>query len=190
MTNITIGSFLIGFFVAVGWNVGELTIAFIKGFYEGYKLSKNNMTNLKEEILKEFVEKGADIEHDRWARWQKYMFSRCEVNSDGTVTVPSWAVERWFRQIDTPYSELSEAEKESDRNEARNYLPFLSSAIDRAYKQGAKDMAEAVRLGKIYADAEDDRPIHPQDYEHPWSGGYNQAIDETNQKAKEFMEKL
>ena len=28
--------------------------------------------------MEEFVEKGANLEHDRWARWQKYMFSKCK----------------------------------------------------------------------------------------------------------------
>lgn len=87
-------------------------------------------------ILEEFVEKGADIEHERWARWQKYMFSKMyEVKGiggepTGEMVLPKEFVDRWFRQIDTPYSELSEPEKESDRKETRNYLPLVKHAIE------------------------------------------------------------
>jgi len=89
-----------------------------------------------EKIEKEFVEKGADLEHDRWARWQKYMHSKMSGAiglsnkvEEYTLSVDLW--ERWNRQIKTPYSELSEEEKESDRKETRNYLPLLrTSALE------------------------------------------------------------
>jgi len=82
-------------------------------------------------IEKEFVEKGADLEHDRWARWQNYMFSKGQVGQDGVFHLPKEFVDRWFRQIATPYSKLSEEEKESDRRETRNYLPLLrTSALE------------------------------------------------------------
>ena len=92
----------------------------------------------EKEILEAFVEKGADIEHDRWGRWQKYMFSKMVEEErfeegghfkTGNYILPKEFVERWFRQIDTPYSELSEPEKESDRKETRNYLPLISKSL-------------------------------------------------------------
>lgn len=93
----------------------------------------------KKEIIKEFIEKGADLEHDRWSRWQKYMFSKGtvvkfpeipETLQEGDIIIPAEFVERWFRQIDTPYSKLSEKEKESDRKETRNYIPLLLKALE------------------------------------------------------------
>ena len=108
-----------------------------------------NQTNTRkrvEEIMEEFVEKGANLEHDRWARWQKYMFSKCKKHiilkkegqfgelkefETGALIVPKSLVDKWFRQIDTPYSELSKEEKESDRKETRNYLPLLSQALSQ-----------------------------------------------------------
>jgi hypothetical protein len=81
-----------------------------------------------------FIEKGADLEHDRWARWQKHMFSKMrEVKMPGgqltgEMILPKEFVDRWFRQVNTSYSELSEQEKESDRKETRNYLPLLLSS--------------------------------------------------------------
>jgi hypothetical protein len=89
------------------------------------------MTKLLQTIKKNdkrFIEKGADLEHDRWAGWQKYLFGKCEhkpYTENGSLTIPSFLVKRWQRQIDTPYENLSEQEKESDRNEVRKYLPLL-----------------------------------------------------------------
>jgi hypothetical protein len=40
--------------------------------------------------------------------------------------MPIWAVERWKRQMETPYTDLSEGEKESDRAEADKMLEILA----------------------------------------------------------------
>lgn len=60
----------------------------------------------------------ADLCHRQWSGWMKYLFSKGTFNEDGTWTMPSWAVERWKRQMETPYAQLSESEQESDRTEA------------------------------------------------------------------------
>jgi hypothetical protein len=111
------------------------------------------MTNEQwvEEKMNEFVEKGAALEHDRWARWQKYFFDQClPQNNDGkyvdlTLCIPKY--ERWNRQIATPYAELSELEKESDRKESRTYLPMLKEIILSALNQGEQRFAERLREG-------------------------------------------
>lgn len=81
-----------------------------------------------EESLKKFVEKGASLEHERWAKWQKYLHSKLEYTEKlgkAYYLLPADLFERWEGQIHRPYSELSEEEKESDRKEARTYLPLL-----------------------------------------------------------------
>jgi len=87
------------------------------------------------EIIKEFIEKGADLEHDRWARWQKYLHSRLQKDNKGFYWLDDGLFEHWERQIDTPYSELSEKEKESDRKETRNYVPLLEKALSDQRKE-------------------------------------------------------
>jgi len=77
-------------------------------------------------IKEELFEKLADIEHQRWADWQKYVHSKCIKNSDGTLIIPKWAVEQWERQINTPYSELIEDEKEKDREQVRRYWNLIN----------------------------------------------------------------
>ena len=63
--------------------------------------------------------------HDAWSGWMKYMFEKSVLNSDGTLTIPKWAVERWSRQMNTLYSDLPEEEKESDRDEADRMLSII-----------------------------------------------------------------
>lgn len=93
-----------------------------------------------QEILKDFVEKGAAIEHERWSKWQKYMHSKIlPTEHDALMQIGTEFVERWNRQIDTPYAELSEKEKESDRVEARTYLPLIEEIITSALQQGKKE---------------------------------------------------
>jgi hypothetical protein len=87
---------------------------------------------------KEFVEKGADLEHTRWAKWQAYLHSKCVEHENGKgewVCFPAELYKRWERQINTPYAELSEAEKESDREQVRPYLPLISHTIDSAVRE-------------------------------------------------------
>jgi hypothetical protein len=67
------------------------------------------------------MELQADVEHEIWSSWMRYMFTCGTFNDDETWTMPSDKVERWRRQADTPYSELSEREKESDREQVRKH---------------------------------------------------------------------
>ena len=64
--------------------------------------------------------------HKAWSGWMEYLFKKSEFNSQhGTVTIPQWACERWGRQSKTPYADLPEKEKESDRKEADKMLVIM-----------------------------------------------------------------
>lgn len=73
----------------------------------------------------------AAIEHERWSDWQQHLHEQCVPGPDGSLTIPADKVRRWSRQLSTPYSELSEAEREKDREQVRRYLPVipLSEAV-------------------------------------------------------------
>ncbi len=110
---------------------------------------------------KKFEEKGANLEHNRWAKWQKYVFGICERHYEvykdrngelvqketGGLVIPEWAVRNWTRQINTFYKDLTEKEKESDRKETRNYLPIIRQLLTKE-KQKRKREREKIKVGK------------------------------------------
>jgi hypothetical protein len=75
------------------------------------------------EIVRENLAKYA---HDAWSGWMRYLFEKSIFNNDGTVIIPKWAVSRWQRQANTPYAQLPENEKKSDRSEADSILNALN----------------------------------------------------------------
>lgn len=74
-------------------------------------------------------EKLAEYAHTAWSGWMRYLFEKSTRNADGTVTLPAWAVERWERQLTTPYADLSEAEKDSDRAEADAMIAIVTPSL-------------------------------------------------------------
>jgi len=82
------------------------------------------MITIKKEISSKMREKIAKTQHDIWAHWMKYLFSCCDVYN-GIHVLNSNKVRRWKRQMETPYNELTEAEKESDREQADKILKIL-----------------------------------------------------------------
>lgn len=92
--------------------------------------------------MKAEVEKGAEIAHSQWSGWMQYLFGKCTVNDDGTVTMPKWAVDRWTRQMNTEYADLPEEEKASDREEAQRYINWLTPEAAEAALEAAKEGAE------------------------------------------------
>ena len=78
---------------------------------------------------KRILDRLASIEHERWAHWQEYLHARCEQQPDGSLTIPPDLVAHWTRQIETPYSELTDDEKESDREQVLRYLATVAGAL-------------------------------------------------------------
>jgi hypothetical protein len=75
--------------------------------------------------LAHLLEQLAALEHQRWAHWQKYVHDHGQRQPDGSIVLPASLVERWERQINTPYNDLAENEKDSDREQVRKYFPIL-----------------------------------------------------------------
>lgn len=87
------------------------------------------------------LEKLADLAHKSWSGWMEHLFEKSESNEDGTVVIPKELVERWKRQIETKYEDLSDDEKESDRKEARKVLKILEAKLEvTAMKEKIKQM--------------------------------------------------
>lgn len=79
-------------------------------------------TSIKEQL--------ADLCHRQWSGWMNYLFSKCEINPDGSRTIPLWAVQRWYRQMVTDYKDLSDSEQNSDLAEADKFLKEFKHVID------------------------------------------------------------
>ena len=70
--------------------------------------------------------------HEQWSGWMEYLFSKAidykpgevQAYEDGVI-IPKCAVDRWRKQLKTPYEQLSEEEKESDRKEADRFIQLL-----------------------------------------------------------------
>jgi hypothetical protein len=103
----------------------------------------------------------AAIEHDRWADWQAHVHDQgCQIwfehqpndHQSGGLVIPDFFLQRWERQIATPYAELSEAEKESDREQVARYWPlvvdFFAGWIERYEPGDPRGVAMALELRK------------------------------------------
>ena len=77
------------------------------------------------------IEALADYEHRRWARWQSYLHSVCIEKEEGTLCIPQEKIERWTKQINTDYSNLSEEEKNADRKGALEIMQI----VEKFYKK-------------------------------------------------------
>lgn len=96
-------------------------------FTEVDKFLKHFREEEKRQREQEALEILADTQHDIWAHWMKYLFSLVFSNTDGSVTIPVDKVTRWERQMRTPYAELSDGEKDSDRDQARKIKAALNA---------------------------------------------------------------
>lgn len=108
--------------------------------------------NQKQSWEEDFVEKGAELEHTRWAKWQEYFFSKCKIleyQEEVSLVLPRGLYDRWKRQIETPYSELSESEKESDRKETREYLPLVKQAIQTREREISEEVGKKSSNGVV-----------------------------------------
>lgn len=65
--------------------------------------------------MSKLVEKLADLEHAQWAHWTKYMLDNLTPEN----------IKRWRKQIETSYADLSEKEKDSDREWAKKVIDLF-----------------------------------------------------------------
>jgi hypothetical protein len=74
-------------------------------------------------------ERLAALEHEQWAHWTGYLLDHLTPES----------VERWRRQIATPYEELSEPEKQSDREWADRVLELIGAPAASNWREGGRE---------------------------------------------------
>lgn len=90
------------------------------------------------DVLKRLEEQLADAQHDIWSHWMRWFF---ENDTDENR-------ERWRRQMTTPYSGLSEREKESDRKVVREFMqPAL--CLTRALLESQGELLEKLKWVRV-----------------------------------------
>jgi hypothetical protein len=83
----------------------------------------------------------AALEHQQWAHWTRYMLKTLEpLLSPNLRWHPDFrgnaeaALERWLRQINTPYADLTEEEKDADREWADKVLNLFAE-VEQLYRR-------------------------------------------------------
>lgn len=79
----------------------------------------------------DLYERVAAIQHDIWAHWMRYLLGSktFPITSEPTGRGLREAdVQQWLRQIDTPYADLTEREKASDREQVDRFWPLIAAA--------------------------------------------------------------
>ena len=66
---------------------------------------------------KKILEELSDLEHKQWSHWTKYMLDNLTDEN----------IDTWKKQIKTDYEDLSEKEKDSDREWARKVLKIVEN---------------------------------------------------------------
>lgn len=82
-----------------------------------------------EDVDKGLREQLAELCHAQWSGWMKFLFSITVTTNPGHVVLSAHCADRWKRQMETAYADLSEAEKESDRKEADRILAVISTRL-------------------------------------------------------------
>jgi len=80
------------------------------------------------------VEKLANIEHQRWADWHKWIFKNWSSEN----------VKRWNKQAEINYADLSEEDKQKDREQVYRYLPLLKASLKRNRLEVLEEVKELV----------------------------------------------
>ena len=76
--------------------------------------------------MNELKEKLATIEHERWADWQRHVHCMCIPSAiENGMVIPTHLVQQWERQINTSYADLSEEERQSDRDQVDRYWDLI-----------------------------------------------------------------
>lgn len=73
----------------------------------------------------------AAVQHEIWASWQSYLHSKGHRENDGHghLRLPGGYVDSLERQIRTPYAELTEEEKNGDREQVRKFWPLIEGLL-------------------------------------------------------------
>lgn len=85
---------------------------------------------LPEVNYNELRERLAELEHEQWAHWTNYMLHNMTTEN----------AERWALQVKTPYGDLSESEKNADREWADKSLKVYMGWVKDVFARMGVDL--------------------------------------------------
>ena len=92
-------------------------------------IQENHMIDELEISDEELISVLEYTEYMRRNRWSQYMLSLCQIN-DSKYIIPPEKANLWGAEMRTPYAELNENQKESDRREVNNILLEIQKYIN------------------------------------------------------------
>ena len=75
---------------------------------------------------KELVSELANEEHKKWARFMRYILSKCDRDKSGNFIIPANFVFKWIKQGVSQFDALEDRDKEKYKIEARKTLQIIS----------------------------------------------------------------
>jgi len=83
----------------------------------------------------ELLEKLAALEHEQWALWTKYMLENFDDEN----------IEHWKKQIEIPYDQLDDKDKESDRKWARRVISIAVIVAQQKFDKWARNLEKRLK---------------------------------------------
>ncbi len=76
---------------------------------------------ISENIKKKIIEELAELEHDQWQKWAKDILQSEDITKE--------RADRWKEESFKPYKDLTEEQKDMDREWARKVLKIVNKEI-------------------------------------------------------------
>lgn len=111
------------------------------------------------------IERLADWDHRAWAKWTDYLLNNRSEENEA----------RWRRQIVTPYSALSEKEKDSDRKEAREILGVIRAKEPKPVGQKKLTLGDLYTIPPTEKESREANKANSHVYHIGYFTGYHRA---------------
>lgn len=155
----------------------------VANFTELSAETKEAIVNEMKHIKKVFMDKLAAIEHERWGDWQEHMHSKGVPTYNGLLFSKT-DIDHWERQIKTHYDQLSEKEKDSDREQVERYW----SLIEDIAREVVNDIMAPISY-RITIAAKTREQLGESKWAEKLSEakGYNDAIRITRKRVEQYL---
>jgi hypothetical protein len=125
----------------------KLTADYVNQTAAGEMDTSNMFTLGDRKKDQELKERLAEFMHKSWVSWMAHMFTNCNWENDGSVTVPDFVVRKWSKSMELLYEQLPESEKDVNKEEADQIIDILSYASPHCEDCG-KEIGQRTGLEK------------------------------------------